>query len=62
MLLFVEQQAAIGPKMTQLAGEIADGVIGYFQPIGRFRDTFRANLVLITSYSISFAHRNPVSA
>ncbi len=36
--------AAIGPKMTQLAGEIADGVIGYFQPINYFRDTFLKNL------------------
>ncbi|MGH9702926.1 MAG: LLM class flavin-dependent oxidoreductase [Candidatus Acidiferrales bacterium] len=36
--------AAIGPKMTQLAGEIADGVLGYFHSISYFKNAVLPNL------------------
>jgi probable F420-dependent oxidoreductase len=36
--------AAIGPKMTQLAGEIADGVLGYFYSLPYLRNVVLPNL------------------
>jgi probable F420-dependent oxidoreductase len=36
--------AAIGPQMTRLAGEIADGIIGYFYSVEYVRDSVLPNL------------------
>lgn len=36
--------AAVGPKMTQLAGEIADGVLGYFYSVPYLRNVVLPNL------------------
>jgi probable F420-dependent oxidoreductase len=36
--------AAIGPQMTRLAGEVADGIIGYFYSAPYVRDTVLPNL------------------
>jgi probable F420-dependent oxidoreductase len=36
--------AAIGPQMTRLAGELADGIIGYFYSAAYLRDTVMPNL------------------
>jgi probable F420-dependent oxidoreductase len=36
--------AAIGPKMTQLAGEIADGVLGYFHSVPYVKNVVLPNL------------------
>jgi alkanesulfonate monooxygenase SsuD/methylene tetrahydromethanopterin reductase-like flavin-dependent oxidoreductase (luciferase family) len=36
--------AAIGPQMTRLAGELADGIIGYFYSAEYVRDTVLPNL------------------
>lgn len=36
--------AAVGPKMVQLAGELADGVLGYFWSAEYFRDVVQPNL------------------
>ncbi len=38
--------AAIGPKMTQLAGEIADGVLGYFYSVPYIKNVVLPNLRL----------------
>ena len=36
--------AAIGPKMLQLAGELADGVLGYFYSVAYFKEVALPNL------------------
>lgn len=38
--------AAVGPKMTQLAGEVADGLLGYFYSVPYFKNTVLPNLKL----------------
>jgi len=38
--------AAIGPKMLQLAGELADGVLGYFYSLAYFEEVVLPNLEL----------------
>ena len=36
--------AANGPKMIQLAGELADGMLGYFHSVQYVRDVVMPNL------------------